>query len=146
MRHWAFLSLILKATAFLSAPLAVLAYLWAVFHLPLGFFWKTTWILPSRLVRPRALGTSETFSVRLAPLPDSLKRTRVLIALSLDASTLVTVTDFIPTLPIGSIAWTVILWVPTDSCLAPCQLMEPFSVAGAFLSVKLRISEFASSA
>src|SRR3954468_1754303 len=131
-RHWAFLSLTLKATARLSAPLAVLAYLWAVFHLPLVFFWKTTWSLPSRFVRPREPGTSEIFSVRLAPLPDSLRRTSVLIDLSLDGSTFVTVTDFVPTLPIGSIAWTVILWVPTGSCLAPCHSILPSSVAGAF--------------
>src|SRR3954447_21940721 len=131
-RQLAFLSLTLIAIALRSAPLAVLAYLWAVFHLPLTFFWKTTWILPRRFVRPRVPGTSETFSVRLPPLPDSLSLIRVLIALSLDGSTLVTVTDFVPTLPIGSIARTVILWVPTGSRLAPCQLIEPSSEAGAF--------------
>src|SRR3954447_769251 len=145
-RHCAFSSLTLKGGGLRSAPLAVLPYLWAVFHLPLTFFWKTTWILPSRLVRPRCPGTSETCSVRLAPLPASLTFTRVLIPLSLDGSTLVTVIDFEPTLPIGSTAVTVILCWPTGSCLAPCQSILPLSVAGAFLSVKLRISDLESSA
>src|SRR3954468_24474360 len=96
-RHLAFSSLTLKEADLRSAPLAVLPYLWAVFHLPLTFFWKTTLSLPSRVVRPRALGTTITLTVRLAPLPDSFRRTFVVMPLIFDGSTLVTVTDRVPT-------------------------------------------------
>src|SRR3712207_6826694 len=133
-------SLTLNVLGEFAGPRAFAAYLCAVFQRPPLRLAKNTLILPVSLPRFLAVGLTKTCSLRLAPLPLSLRTTFVATVGILLPSTLVTVTVRSLTLPMGSVACTVILCGPGESFFAPCHSRPPSRDFGASLSVKLRIS------